>query len=129
MSITAQDLLAWAEQVSTRSPLQEVDARACISRAYYASFHHCRDWHARWPAPGTFGTGYQPMGTHATLIAQLANPTQIPEPDKLKSRRRGHMLRALRVMRVQADYELNAPLNAESVQKALQDAKKIFSVL
>jgi hypothetical protein len=124
MSIAPADLLAWAQQNATQP---ETGARATVSRAYYAAYHHLKAWHAALPALGSVGGG-SGGGFHKELIDQLTNP-QVKDPQKQRtSKSLGYMLKDLRSMREEADYELQLHVDAQKAVDACAKAAKIFQL-
>lgn len=102
MSVTSADLLAWAQASTCPS---EVETRAVISRAYYAAYHRCKEWHQRLPAPG-FNSGPS-GGVHQQLLNQLRNPAPQCSPAQASlSRQLSYALQDLKGHRFTADYEL-----------------------
>lgn len=123
MSVTPGDLLDWAH--ATASHEGETAQRASTSRAYYAAYHASDRWHAKLPAPGclTKADG----GAHEKLIDRLRNPAPECSPeDKATSRRLAHMLVALRVKRVLADYHLEQPFDAALAATTCQSARLLL---
>jgi hypothetical protein len=122
MSVTASDVLQWAHTAALQD---ELDARAVVSRAYYAAFHRCADWHANLPAPGT---NLQPSaGAHERLISQLANPSPACTPtQRTRSRDLSKALSALKGLRTTADYKLNRTVALSHAQNACREADIIF---
>lgn len=126
MSITAADLRALASDLANQSG--ECAHRAAISRAYYAAFHHCRQWHDSLPAPGS-STG-KGGGAHQLLINQLQNPApEVIDPNRQKSRRAAVNLTALRAQRNIADYDLNLPVPAGDVATHLLAVDNLLTLL
>ncbi len=103
MSITPESLMKWVESLDLDC---EEACRASVSRAYYAAYHDCLDFHNALPAPGASRTG---CGVHENLIYQLQNPSPESKKDPELSKRsktRAYLLRVIKPFRVQADYSL-----------------------
>lgn len=123
MSVRADDLLAWAQANACAT---EVDTRAAVSRAYYAAYHRCREWHARLPSPG-FNSG-PGGGVHQQLLNQLRNPAPQCSPTQASlSRQLAYSLQALKADRFTADYELQKMVRNADVQLACAKAAMIFT--
>ena len=102
MSITPESLMKWVESLDLDC---EEACRASVSRAYYAAYHDCLDFHGKLPAPGASRTG---CGIHENLIHQLQHPAREVKDQALieKSKTRAYFLRIIKPFRVQADYQL-----------------------
>lgn len=124
MSVSPLDLLQWAKQQPSHS---ECDHRAVVSRAYYAAYHDCVQWHSALPAPGSLSPSFKGGGMHHELFDRLSNPgAGMDGPKKMHSRKRAYALRELHALRVNADYKLQEP--APDGIDAVQKAERIFSV-
>lgn len=122
MSVAPADLLAWAQTVPCAN---EVEARAAVSRAYYAAFHRCKDWHAKLPVPG-FNVG-PPSGVHQQLLNQLRNPApQCSSAQASLSRQLSYALQDLKGDRFSADYELHKTIGSADVAVACSKAATIL---
>lgn len=109
MSMLAADFLLLAKGISSQPG--EAHQRTSISRAYYAAYHWCKDWHAALPAPGSAGS--QQGGAHQVLISQLLNPApELTAELKRKSKMIGYALQDLRAKRTLADYYLAETIDA-----------------
>lgn len=130
MSISAGDLITFAEHLVADEQQQETGFRAALSRAYYAAYHDCLVWHERLPAPGSLGPGpSNGSGIHAQLCSRLSNPdSSISASDKTKSRQRAYALRNLRDRRTKADYQLNESLTISEAKQAISDAQAIIAL-
>lgn len=121
MSVAPEDLLQWSKQ---QPRIGECDQRAVVSRAYYAAYHDCVQWHSGLPAPGILSPT-KAGGVHHELIDRLSNPaTSVSLSKKTLSRQRAYMLRELHALRVNADYKLQGPV--PDAADAVQKAEKIF---
>lgn len=123
MSVTAEDLLDWAKSI----PIQdEVDLRAIVSRAYYAAYHRCKDWHGALHYHGSCSMAH--AGEHEKLIQQLKNPSMgIPAPRQKLSRDLGKKLEALKALRVLADYRLGRQMATGLEAQACAEADDILA--
>ena len=103
MSVIKEDLLQLANQLVVATT--ETHWRTAVSRAYYAAYHGCVEWHASMPTPGSSGSN--PTGVHQQLLNKLKNgaPEWIPE-HKLLGRVLSAQLGALKAKRTVADYDL-----------------------
>lgn len=101
-----EDLLALARELSKGKT--DTHWRTSVGRAYYASFHALKTWHASLPMPGNSGTA---KGEHEQLIQRLLHPAKqcTPEQRKLSLWFAGQ-LDSLRALRVTADYVLDQPI-------------------
>jgi uncharacterized protein (UPF0332 family) len=122
MSITPVDLLTWANANSTGRG--EECLRAAVSRAYYAAYHTCRNWHLKLPLPGSSKSS---GGSHDELISQLMHPsTQCTAEQSSISRQLGGALTDLKILRTVADYRLEVTLLPASAQEACQKSALIL---
>lgn len=123
MSITPQDLLSWAD---TANASTEPDKRAIISRAYYAAFHRCREWHGtRIRYQSTFQT--QNAGEHEALIQKLLHPNLgNANGQQQLSLELGQRLRDLKPLRVLADYRLRQSIPVGMEDQACDEAAEIL---
>jgi hypothetical protein len=123
MSVTPEDLLFWAE---TANASTEPDKRAIISRAYYAAFHRCLEWHgSRIRFQSTFQA--QNAGEHETLIQKLLHPNLgNPNRQQQLSLELGRRLRDLKALRVLADYRLRQSIPTGLEDQASDEAADIL---
>ena len=124
MTIQINDLLRVSERLHEQA-VGEVDHRASISRSYYAAYHDCTVWHGALSAPGALT---RDGGVHAQLIDRLQHPMTLQTDDKLRSKRRGYILAAMRVVRATADYELQQTLTTTEAAQSLANARKILTI-
>lgn len=104
----------------------EASQRSAVSRAYYAAYHHCLEWHGQLPAPGN-NVGPE-GGKHQTLINQLTHPApEVPSALKMKSKSLGYKLNELRLARVKADYKLQDGPETYEVLRAVADAHTMLN--
>lgn len=126
MSIQKEDLLILAGELSAGTT--EAHWRSAVSRAYYAAYHGCNDWHDALPAPGS-NTGI-PGGKHQQLINRLGHPApEVKDGRATVSRLAGVRLGLLRTQRASADYQLQDLLDGASAQNACLAAKEILDRL
>lgn len=125
MSVTAPDLLAFADQLHGQEPSSEALFRAVVGKAYYAAYHDSLQWHGALAAPGSL-TPTGSNGTHDQLYQRLCNPN-VPSA-KMTSKKRAYALRALHGKRVVADYHLELTVSQVDSSQALADAKTIFAL-
>lgn len=121
MAIRDDDLLDLANQLAAGS--EEVEHRSGVSRAYYAAFHRCGAWHGALSTPGRAPA--TPGGMHHQLIEALVAPTVLGA-NAVRSKSLGYMLRALKHMRVKADYRLDESVDVHEAATAVENAKKIL---
>jgi uncharacterized protein (UPF0332 family) len=125
MSATPSDLFEYSLQTTTGSG--ETCLRSGISRAYYASYHGCKDWHGSLPTADQ-GHNVGPVGgKHQVLINQLCNPAGAT--DKLFSKGLGYGLKDLRTYRVTADYEMSSLVSPDYTSEAQEKARFILRKL
>lgn len=124
MSFDWADFLTLAHELST-SPagdqLREAKLRSAISRAYYASFHHARNYYkARYKRepPGS-GAARE----HASL------PTALTESGRPNEKQAGRYLSELRRYRRKADYKVSPMPDDWYAIQALQLARDIIDIL
>ncbi|NDP59569.1 MAG: HEPN domain-containing protein [Oxalobacteraceae bacterium] len=124
MTSTPNQLLAVAESIFIGSKT-ECMHRAVISRAYYSTFHACKEYHVKLPRPGSVGTA---SGMHNQLISQLATPDPKLSIDaKLSSIALGKLLRSLCAQRVKSDYRILETVTQDETKRAIETARTIFS--
>lgn len=108
MSVTKEDLLLLANELVLAA--SEVQWRAAVSRAYYAAYHGCLEWHSGMPLPGSSnGIG---GGVHQQLLNRLRNGApEWSQPQRTLGRVLCHQLGALKARRTIADYDLGEPFD------------------
>ncbi|MDH1252897.1 hypothetical protein N5C67_09565 [Comamonas thiooxydans] len=92
----------------------ECSKRSGISRAYYAAYHECKEWHAKLPTPGSAADSKG--GSHNLLIHQLANPMGTTRQNAnlaSKSIEISARLQSLRDVRHFADYDISEDLDCD----------------
>lgn len=126
MSVTAGDLLAWANGTAAN---QEVEDRATISRAYYAAYHRCKEWYGARLA-GRGKPGKSPphrTGSHEELIYKLAHPhPACTSAERATSVSLAGDLDALKALRHLADYRIGSNVGSALAAQACADAAQIF---
>lgn len=126
MSIQKEDLLSLATALSVAPA--ESHWRSAVSRAYYAAYHGCTDWHKTLPLPGS-NTGPD-GGVHQQLINQLRNPDITTPPDKRqRSKILATQLEVLRGQRHSADYALCSNVDQVMAANACQQAQAMLAKL
>jgi uncharacterized protein (UPF0332 family) len=124
MSIKKEDLLNLACEL--RSAGAEPHWRSAVSRAYYAVYHGCTDWHKALPMPGS-NTG-PAGGVHQQLINRMRNPdTSTPDGQRKLSKMLATQLEVLRGQRHQADYNLGDKVDQALAANACQQAQAILA--
>lgn len=125
MSITTKDLIDLAKN-KVKSTTSEVDIRCVVGRAYYAAYHHANNFHDSLLSPGV--TPPNATGVHARLIHQLINPS-IPhtDPDNLKSRSIGYILKGIHHLRKKSDYDIDDSITLNDASVAIADAERVLS--
>lgn len=123
MSLTPEELLEWAKNQPQDA---EASCRAVMSRAYYAAYHHCHAFHLSLPAPGISSeTG----GVHEKLIHQLQYPAPETKGElRVQSKRKAQLLRALKHIRVMADYDLQTDIDDTYSSNAVAKAETLFGI-
>lgn len=123
MSVTPEDLLSWAGIANAST---ETDKRAIISRAYYAAYHRCLEWHGtRLRYQSSFVA--QHAGDHESLIQKLLHPNLgNTNGQQQLSLELGQRLRDLKPLRVLADYRLRQSIPAGLEDQACDEAAEIL---
>lgn len=123
MSVTPEDLLSWANIANAST---EPDRRAIISRAYYAAYHRCSEWHStRLRYQSTFQA--QNAGEHEVLIQKLLHPSLGNSNGQSRlSRDLGQRLQTLKPLRVLADYRLRQSVPIGLENQACDEAAEIL---
>jgi uncharacterized protein (UPF0332 family) len=99
--------------------------RAATNRAYYASYHCCREYNASLPVAPIQGNG-----VHEQLINQLTFPSQkLTQNGRLRASTIGRYLRALCNSRAQADYDITTPFDKDRMDSSLRIAQSIFAAV
>jgi uncharacterized protein (UPF0332 family) len=124
MSITASDIVTHAKALQANG--SEAEQRNVMSRAYYAAYHDCNAWHRALPTPGSVGTAAA-GGVHSQLIAVLSNP-MVKGRDATRSKMRGYRLKALKMIRTKADYQLEESIETSEAPQSIEDAEAILGI-
>lgn len=124
MAINPKDLLMLATRQAEHSG--EAWRRSAVSRAYYASFHQCLQWHGGKALDGE-QVGYSRGGVHRHLLDQLSERGRGgSRKQKRQCKRLSHLMREQRQRRVAADYAIDKEINADQVNAQLDDARSVF---
>lgn len=123
MSIACSDLLALAQKLAEQK--EETSCRSSVSRAYYAAYHRCNDWHNSLKAPGS---NVGPVGgVHQQLINRLRNPApEVKGEERRISKLKAAWLEVLRDKRHKADYKLDGNCERADALQACADAKNLL---
>jgi hypothetical protein len=122
MSVTAEELLDWAFHANDQD---ETDKRAIISRAYYAAYHRCSEWHSG--LRPYFGFHRPNVGLHEKLVDQLRHPHLMLPPARIVlSKELGDRLANLKDLRTLADYRLRSSLRLNLHGQACTEADEIL---
>ncbi|WP_286899113.1 hypothetical protein [Achromobacter sp. UBA2119] len=113
----------WTYAQTLETPCEE-SRRAKISRAYYALYHHARDFHDALPEDARGQELAVGGGVHKKLIQKLTNPTLKDESAKKRSRSIGTFLGLARDLRDQADYDNQCSIGNVQVSQCLGFVKK-----
>lgn len=119
MAVVSEDFLSLAKELSHHNT--EICWRSAVSRAYYCIYHECQ------PVGNTLPEApydSDPKGIHDRFIKKFTAYEE-KTPFKMKIRSIGHMLRCLKDMRVEADYEIDHDFRQTSVQEVFQYIEKI----
>lgn len=124
MSISERDLYELA-RASHEHAQEEVDYRSAISRAYYAAYHRCVDFHSRLPYGGKEPRGGN-GGAHERLIHRLTNPTIADGDIFARSVELGHKLRTLKMRRHIADYQLSKTVRPKDAELTILEVGELL---
>ncbi|XGI80012.1 hypothetical protein ACED16_24340 [Enterobacter hormaechei] len=119
MAIISDDLLRCADSLIELD--NEGGFRSCISRAYYASYHHALESLQSVPA---FSSNH-----HSNLIGYMSNKVENKlEPyDSAQLKLLGYNLRQQRAARNEADYHLSeVTVSKEMAETALNSSRLFF---
>lgn len=122
MSISHGELLVAAVRMAAGAA--EVDSRTAISRAYYAAYHCCDEFHKKLKQKGE--PPRKKMGMHAQLAHQLSNP-RVQDPVQADaSRAAGFELQTMKAERVRADYKLKTRVTSADAQAVIEQAAMLI---
>lgn len=116
----------WTYAQSLQTPCEE-SKRAKISRAYYALYHHARDFHDSLPEDERGQELAKSGGVHRRLIQRLTNPTVADQAAKGRSRKIGTYLGLARDLRDLADYDTQSSIGNSDVTECLGFVRKGLS--
>lgn len=119
MAISPADLYLWSKSVAAAAIANEVQFRACVSRAYYAALHASR-------ASFKVKSGTNIQSSHQGLIDELVLRSKAPGQGRSQAAIVAKHLPKLKRLRVQSDYELESTPTAHDVARALQTAEQIL---
>jgi uncharacterized protein (UPF0332 family) len=122
MSTQPYELLCSARTVAAQIT-GEADARAVISRSYYAAFHAAKAFHGNLASPGSVGNA---IGSHDQLITCLDNPTIPRTSEYWTSKGISKTLRLAFSRRVTADYLLHVNIAEADALLTLGQSEEIF---
>lgn len=123
MSVCPHEILRCAAVIAEAAH-GEANFRSAISRSYYAAYHAAYAWHRALPAPG--GVGHRGTGRHETLVNQLYHPGLMrSHPSYWRSIALARMLNRGRLLRMQADYHVDAELDREQMMGAVVNSAMI----
>lgn len=124
MGMAHTEFLLLAQQLAREA--NEVALRSSVSRAYYAAYHHIKNWHNQLPAPGSnTGPG---GGVHQELINRLRNPApELSKEMKAQSKMKAAQLETLRNQRHIADYRLDDNVTVTHALNACEQAKRLLN--
>jgi hypothetical protein len=121
MSSSSQQLWSYAQGLGV--PCEE-SRRAKISRAYYALYHHARDFHSGLPKDENGRLLSIGGGVHQKLIQQLTNPDAKDLAVCTRSRTIGNYLMLARELRDMADYDNAADVDRNKVNDCIRFVEK-----
>ena len=121
MAVTAQHFLDSATEIIGRYSC-EMDARNAASRAYYCAYHLARE--AEQYLPVIDGA----HGKHETLILRFERVTP-PNAASRDCRLVAQLLRQIRKIRVEADYELARTFRRSDAEVALALFPRIADII
>lgn len=123
MSVTPESFLAEARTASTRT--DEMGMRLTINRAYYAAYHLALTVSHLCPDPPSA----QAEGTHKALIRRFLSVPRKGFKGASIAREIGSWLDKGRLLRVRADYELNAMVHKDDPARALSYTERIQGLI
>lgn len=123
MSVTPESFLAEARAASART--DEMGMRLTIDRAYYAAYHLALTVSHLCPNPPPA----QAEGTHKALIRRFLSVPRKGFKGASIAREIGSWLDKGRLLRVRADYELNATVHKDDPARALSYTERIQGLI
>ncbi len=117
MSFDWNELVSMSERIIITDKT-EASFRSSVSRAYYAAFHHAKDFLSFWQIPE-----FPDQSVHQSTVTRLFSM------GKSEIAQIGRSLDRLRIKRVRADYESNIIINENEAKSSLDSAKKIINGL
>lgn len=123
MAINYSEFLDAAKELASDG--REIGCRNSISRAYYSALHAARVLSKLLPqGPGNIN------GSHAQLIDQLSEcPVGRDRDRAMKMRRVGYLLRQHKLIRNDADYELDLDISPEDAKTSIRYAENIAKIV
>jgi len=130
MATSPDDLCTFATKLCQTKQINEPGRRAALSRAYYASYHACRTWHAGLPYFGRKTDMSKDGGVHSELLDRLFHPDAKTKEDcAAASRNLYNQLNVLRGYRTDSDYELDEDIDDEQVSDAVDRIHAIVRII
>lgn len=121
MSVTPSDLLDVARALNAGEPQDEGFQRSAVSRAYYGALHA-----ARLTFPPVQRMGGE--GSHVAIIesARVHGQAATPRPGRAEARQVTQQLAALKIARVEADYEIALDFDLGKAAEAIARAETVI---
>lgn len=120
MTVCPKDLLDWSRKVSQNEAADEVDMRACVSRAYYSCLHSARECF-------NVVTDVHAPSSHKALIDDLVLRSKKPGQGRSQAALIAKHLPKLKRLRVHADYLLGTTLSHHDACRAVEAAEQVVS--
>jgi hypothetical protein len=121
MSITSTDLLVFAESLVASA--DEVALRAAASRAYYAAYHHARDYAHQNDIDMLKAPPEDRAGVHGDLIYTFRSHSS------KNIKEAAYALQNAKDIRSKADYRLSENLLSNDVKLVIAYAKRVVGYL
>lgn len=125
MTVCANDIFQGACEIFAANGAEPL-SRAVVGRAYYASYHHCLDFHDALNSPGLEPEEFV-KGSHERLIHRLIRPTCSKDRQGI-SKQAGYQLRTLKLNRFDADYELGKTISRGNAETAIENARVLLDL-
>lgn len=119
--VDSLDFLKFAKKIIKLSPVEEIDYRQAVSRSYYCAFYQVKNKASSLGIPVDAYKG----GTHSSLRQTLIELR--PANNKLKGL--AFKLNNFHILRVTADYQLDAVVTDKTANESIQMCEKIISDL